>query len=93
MVGPTKITRRGVVRTLTIDHDAAALLEELAPHCRGLGRYVSELIRNEQVRKEERARIRAAVELLRREEQERVQAACDRLEEAAVVQSVERALG
>jgi hypothetical protein len=93
MVGPRKIRRTGVVRTLTIDHDAAALLEQLAPSRRGLGKFLSELIRNEQVRQEERARVKAAVEFLRKEEQARVKAACDRLEQAAVAQSVERALG
>jgi hypothetical protein len=55
MVGPNKIRRTGVVRTLTLDHDASALLDKMVPSKRGHGRYLSELVRNERIREEERA--------------------------------------
>jgi hypothetical protein len=61
MVGPSKIRRTGVVRTLTLDHDAAQLLDEMVPSHKGYGRYLSELLRNERIRQEERARFRQQV--------------------------------
>jgi hypothetical protein len=54
--------RRGVVCNLTLDADAAALLKEIAPHKKAHGRFVSELLRAEVLRREERQRIRQAVE-------------------------------
>jgi hypothetical protein len=57
---PGAIQRRGVAKNLTLDHYAAALLEDLAPGPRGLGIFLSGLIREEYARREERQRLRAA---------------------------------
>jgi hypothetical protein len=54
--------RRGVAKTLTLDQDALVLLYELAPTRRHLGRIVSELIRGETLRREERARAREVLQ-------------------------------
>jgi hypothetical protein len=53
--------RRGVAINITLDKDAAELLKEIAPHKKGHGRFVSELLRAERLRREERERMRAAV--------------------------------
>jgi hypothetical protein len=53
------IIRRGKAVTLTLDHDAAALLRVIAPSNKGHGRFLSELIRNELVRREERQKVLA----------------------------------
>jgi hypothetical protein len=50
--------RRGIAKNLTLDFDAAELLYEMVPSRKGYGRYVSELIRNERLRKEERDKLR-----------------------------------
>jgi hypothetical protein len=50
--------RRGISRTLTLDYDSSELLRELAPGPRHQGRYISDLIRQEYARREERRRIR-----------------------------------
>ena len=53
--------RRGIAVNLTLDTDAAELLREIAPTKKGHGRFVSELLRAERLRREERARLRQAV--------------------------------
>jgi hypothetical protein len=50
--------RRGVPRQFTIDHDAAKLLAELATGPKGQGHLISELLRAEVSRREERERLR-----------------------------------
>ena len=50
--------RRGKPKNLTLDLDAIAALEELAPGPGAQGRVVSELLRAELCRREERARMR-----------------------------------
>ena len=53
--------RRGVPKQFTIDQDAATVLVELAHGPKAQGRLISELIRAEKSRREERARMRQAV--------------------------------
>jgi len=50
--------RRGVPKQFTLDHDAAKLLEELASGPKGQGHLISELLRAEVSRREERERLR-----------------------------------
>ena len=50
--------RRGKAKQITLDHDAVAVLETLAPGPRTQGRLISELLRSEMCRREERARLR-----------------------------------
>jgi hypothetical protein len=50
--------RRGKSKQLTLDFDAIAALEELASGPGAQGRVVSELLRAELVRREERQRLR-----------------------------------
>jgi hypothetical protein len=50
--------RRGKSKQLTLDFDAIAALEELAPGPGAQGRVVSELLRAELVRREERRKLR-----------------------------------
>jgi hypothetical protein len=50
--------RRGKAKQLTLDFDAIQALEELAPGPGAQGRVVSELLRAELVRREERHRLR-----------------------------------
>lgn len=50
--------RRGIAVTVTLDHEAAAILAALAPSRRTLGRTISRLLHNEQVRREEQGRRR-----------------------------------
>ena len=54
--------RRGVPKQFTIDHDAVQVLEALAAGPKAQGRLISELLRAEVCRREERARMRQAVE-------------------------------
>ena len=53
--------RRGVAKQFTLDFDAVAVLEALAPGPKAQGRLISELLRAEMCRREERARLREAV--------------------------------
>jgi hypothetical protein len=53
--------RRGKSKYITLDWDAIAALEILAPGPGAQGRVVSELLRAELCRREERARLRQAV--------------------------------
>jgi hypothetical protein len=53
--------RNTVAKNFTIDLAAAQLLEELAPGRKQLGRYISMLIYQEYSRREERARLKAAL--------------------------------
>jgi metal-responsive CopG/Arc/MetJ family transcriptional regulator len=46
--------RRGRTCYLTLDHDVVEALEELAPGPRSRGRFLSELVRAEVARREER---------------------------------------
>ena len=59
-------TRPVPVRTgrpvcFTLDHDAEALLRAMAPHSKGLGRLVGELLRKEAERRAERATLLKAL--------------------------------
>jgi hypothetical protein len=58
----TAVIRRGVPKNLSLDHDAVLILKELSPSTKGYGRLVSELLRAEMTRREERQRLRAAME-------------------------------
>jgi hypothetical protein len=53
--------RRGIAVTLTIDPDARELLRALAGNARGHGQLVSELIRQEVVRRETRKELRQQI--------------------------------
>src|SRR5262249_16886635 len=53
---------RGGQMQLTIDFAEAEQLDEMAPGPSTRGRFISKLIANEYVRREERARLRAALE-------------------------------
>ena len=55
--------RRGVVHTLTMDPDASELLRELTPSKKAHGRFLSELLRAEKSRREERQRVREELRL------------------------------
>ena len=50
--------RRGVPKQFTIDFDAVKVLEELASGPKGQGHLISELLRAEVSRREERAKVR-----------------------------------
>jgi hypothetical protein len=54
--------RRGKNIVLNLHVDAIELLHELSPSKKGYGGLISELIRREKVLREERARLKAAVE-------------------------------
>ena len=54
--------RRGIAKTLTLDVDAVELLDALAVGPKGQGKQLSELLRSEMVRREERKKV---VELMR----------------------------
>lgn len=54
-------TRKGVVRCLSLDPDANVLLQALCPNRRGSGLFLSELIRREAERREERPRLLAVL--------------------------------
>jgi hypothetical protein len=54
--------RRGKNIVLSLHLDAIELLPELSPSKKGYGALISELIRREKVLREERARMKAAVE-------------------------------
>jgi hypothetical protein len=58
---PLGYVRKGCVRTLQFDHDAWAMLVEIAPTCKSYGRYLSELIRRDYIRRQEWQQARAAV--------------------------------
>ena len=53
--------RRGIPKSITLDHEAAAFLVEMAPE-RTQGRYVSLLLLAERARREERQRLTAGIE-------------------------------
>ena len=53
--------RRGVAKQFTLDYDAVAVLEVLAAGPKSQGKLISELLRAELCRREERARMRQAV--------------------------------
>ena len=61
--------RRGRNKQLTLDLDAIQALEELAPGPGAQGRVVSELLRAELVRREERRRLREERQPIRAIEQ------------------------
>ena len=62
MAGKVVPGRRGVARNYTLDHDALKLLEELTESRKGHGRFISALLRAEAARREERQRVREAIE-------------------------------
>ena len=53
--------RIGVAKNLTLDIEAVEMLEALSAGRHAQGRLLSELIRREAIRREERAQLRAAV--------------------------------
>ena len=53
--------RRGVARNLTLDMDASEFLRESAPSRKTQGKFVSALLLAERARREERARMKAAL--------------------------------
>ena len=61
MAGRIVPERRGVARNYTMDREAVALLNALAPSRKGLGRYLSSLVKAEMARKEERQKLKEAV--------------------------------
>jgi hypothetical protein len=56
---PEGYQRKGHVATLQLDFDAWELLQQIAPTNKAYGRYLSELIRQDAVRRAEWARVRA----------------------------------
>jgi hypothetical protein len=58
---PTTGTRRGISKTITLDLEAVRILEAFSLGKHTQGRFVSELLRREALRREERARLKAAV--------------------------------
>jgi hypothetical protein len=54
--------RQGIAKTFTITKDALILLRELAPHGKSHGAFISELLRKEAALREERQRVREALE-------------------------------
>jgi hypothetical protein len=54
------VRRRGLACNLTLDVDAHALMKELSPHAKSYGRFLSELVRAEALRREERQKAREA---------------------------------
>jgi hypothetical protein len=77
------IQRRGIACNFTFDVDAIQLLHDMVPSHKGYGRYLSELIRNEQIRREERDRYSHLL----------AQARADRSRQPAVSEEAERACG
>ena len=77
------IVRRGVSKNFTFEADAIELLHEMVPSHKGYGRYLSELVRNERIRQEERDRVRL----------ELAQARVDRLKQTQMRAEAERACG
>ena len=59
MVDTTKplSPRRGIAVTITLDHEAAAILDTLAPSRKTMGKTVSRLLHSEMVRREERDKV------------------------------------
>ena len=58
---PEGYVRKGRPLNFQIDHDAAAMLSEMVPTLKSHGRFLSELIRREYIRRQEWQRLRAAV--------------------------------
>jgi hypothetical protein len=56
---PADYVRKGRPCYFQLDHDAWQLLQEIAPTQKAYGRYVSELIRRDAVRRAEWAQLRA----------------------------------
>jgi hypothetical protein len=52
-MGVPKYGRQGRIVNLQFDHDALAMLKELAPTRKSYGRYLSELVRRDYIRKTE----------------------------------------
>jgi hypothetical protein len=59
--------RRGVSKNITIDFEAAAILEAYGP-AKTQGRFISQVLIDYRAREEERARLKAPVEEARRDE-------------------------
>jgi hypothetical protein len=51
---PVKPLRRGVQKNISLDADAAALFPVLCENSRAYGKFISELLRQEMVRRETR---------------------------------------
>ena len=54
-----KYVRKGRMTSLQLDFDAYELLREIAPTDKSYGRYISELIRRDYIRRQEWAQVRA----------------------------------
>jgi len=57
---PAQKGRKGQVCSLQLDHDALQMLHEIAPTRKSFGRYLSELVRRDYIRRAEWAQLRAA---------------------------------
>ena len=55
---PAKYVRKGRMTSLQLDFDAWDMLREIAPTDKAYGRFISELIRREYVRKQDWQRLR-----------------------------------
>jgi hypothetical protein len=58
---PTTGTRRGIAKTLTLDVEAARILDQFSFGAHTQGRVISELLKQEALRREERTRLKAKV--------------------------------
>ena len=58
---PEGYVRKGHVACLQIDHDAWSMLREIAPTYKAYGRFVSELVRREYIRRQEWEKARAGL--------------------------------
>jgi hypothetical protein len=58
---PEGYERKGKPLTFQFDFDAAAMLYELAPTHKAIGRFLSELVRREYIRRQEWKQARAAL--------------------------------
>lgn len=64
MSRPTGYERRGKPLTFQFDFDAVEMLYEISPTSKAVGRYLSELIRRDYIRRQEWEKARAALPAL-----------------------------
>jgi hypothetical protein len=58
---PEGYVRKGILVNFQMDPDAHAMLKEIAPTTKAYGRYLSELVRRDYIRRQEWEKMRAAV--------------------------------
>ena len=58
---PQGYVRKGRPLNFQIDHDAAEMLYQMVPTLKSHGRFLSELIRREHIRRQEWSRVRAGL--------------------------------